>query len=86
MMTKTTLCSPVLAVTASQISPKESLPAKLPRPMLENSQLAAPGAMPLLMACSCSQYLCRRCPILSYVHVQGQIDYFVLTEVKLNMV
>ena len=55
MMTKTTLCSPVLAVTASQISPKESLPAKLPRPMLENSQLAAPGAMPLLMACSCSQ-------------------------------
>ena len=55
MMTKTTLCSPVLAVTASQISPKESLPAKLPRPMLENSQLAAPGAMPLLMACSCTQ-------------------------------
>ena len=60
MMVNTTLSSPYCLVTESQIRPIPTLPMKLPTPILENSQLASRGSMPLDIACSWHEDLSMR--------------------------
>ena len=48
------VCTTLSLPTVSQMSPIPTRPMKLPTPILENSQLAVPGSMPLDIAWSCN--------------------------------